>query len=69
MLPQRLYLLAVVLALAAFPQAAIPQEPFDHSEVAWQCRDSEHLIELFTVGGRPLNLDPAHKVKILVNHG
>ena len=40
----------------------------DNSEVAWQSRDEEHLIELFTVGGRPLNLNPAHKVKILVNH-
>lgn len=40
----------------------------DNSEVAWQSRDDEHLIELFTVEGRPLNLDPDHKVKILVNH-
>ena len=43
--------------------------PEDNSEVAAQCRDQEHLVEVFTLGGRPVNRDPGHKVKVLVNTG
>jgi len=41
----------------------------DNSEIAAECKDAEYLMELFTVGGRPVNEDPNHKVKILINHG
>ena len=51
------------ISLLAGPGAA------DNSEVAAACKDSEHLIELFTAGGRPINKDPNLKVKVLVNHG
>jgi hypothetical protein len=52
------------LAASGFVQALA-----DNSEVAWQCLDEEYLIDLFTVGGRPVNNDPNHNVKILINHG
>ena len=41
----------------------------DNSQLTSHRRDDGYLIHLFTVGGRPVNLDPDHKVKILVNHG
>ena len=41
----------------------------DNSEIAAECKDAEYLMELFTVGVRPVNEDPNHKVKILINHG
>ncbi|NIR47099.1 DNA/RNA non-specific endonuclease [candidate division KSB1 bacterium] len=53
----------------ALSVCAQSESNIDNSEIAWQSRDKEHLIELFAVGGRPHNLDVGHKVKILVNHG
>lgn len=41
----------------------------DNSEVGWQCHDEARLINLFTVGGQPINLDRSHKVNVLGNHG
>jgi endonuclease G, mitochondrial len=58
---------AAVAALAVILRADGPVR--DNSEVAAQCRDQEHLVELFTLGGRPVNKDQGHKVKVLVNTG
>jgi hypothetical protein len=41
----------------------------DNSEVAASCVNNEYLAALFTVGGRPVNENPNHKVTILINHG
>ena len=41
----------------------------DHSEVHPDSKHLAHLIDLFLFKGAPLNNDPEHKVKILVNHG
>ena len=59
----RLIVVAFVLILSGSSNA------LDNSEIAAQCQDAEYLMELFTVGGRPVNEDPNHKVKILINHG
>ena len=58
-------LVGIWFVIAIATQAA---HAFDNSEIASQCQDSEYLLELFTVGGRPINRDPNHSVKILVNH-
>lgn len=65
---RRFALQIVVLFWCAVP-ASGQVATFDNSEVARQCRNKAHLINLFTVGGRPMNFDAGHKVKILVNQG
>lgn len=60
--------LSVVVFWAVSPAFGQSVE-FDNSEVARQSRNQEHLLNLFTVGGRPKNGDAAHKVKILINRG
>lgn len=48
---------------------AKPGDNGDNTEFVWHSRDDEHLVELFTVGGRPINRDPTKRVKILINTG
>jgi len=69
---KKIIIIALTLTLVstiALSVRAQSGDDSDNSEVAWQSRDNEHLIDLFTVGGRPHNKDPQHKVKILINHG
>lgn len=60
-------LLLAMLIPVALPTVGMAQP--DNSEVAAQSVNMEHMIDLFTVGGRPLNQDSTRKVMILVNHG
>ena len=43
----------------------------DNSAIHETCKPFEHLIDLFCFNGRPFNLDldPDHKVTVLINHG
>ena len=36
-----------------------------NSEIAAECKDAEYLMELFTVGGRPVNEDPNEEVNLI----
>jgi endonuclease G len=62
-------LLVVVAGAASVVMLSWNAEAEDNSEVAPSCVNNEYLADLFTVGGRPVNKDPDHKVTILVNHG
>jgi endonuclease G len=63
--------LLAVAALTAGALSIVAQQNVetDNTEVAWHCRDDEHLVELFTVGGRPINNDRGYRVKVLINSG
>lgn len=56
-----LFVLAALAALGAVHD--------DNTRVAPQSMDMEHMIDLFMVGGRPLNLDDERRVTVLINHG
>jgi endonuclease G len=57
------------ITVGAMSLLAKPDGPVDNTELVWHSRDDEHLVELFTVGGRPINRDPNKRVKVLINTG
>jgi endonuclease G len=58
---------SVVLSLVVFLQT-ISAQP-DNSVIAADSVSMKHLLNLFLVGGRPLNNDSTRQVSILINHG
>lgn len=64
---RRFPILVVVFLFCVFTTNLLAQ--FDNSEIVAESVSSRHLINLFTVGGRPLNIDPNMRVNILINHG
>jgi endonuclease G len=62
-------LLASLLTAGGMSLLAQPNGPADNTEFVWHSRDDEHLVDLFTVGGRPVNRDPTRRVKVLINTG
>jgi DNA/RNA endonuclease G (NUC1) len=57
----------VILSFALLHQSSPAQA--DNSEIAAESASLKHFVNLFTIGGRPLNTDMSKRATILVNTG
>jgi hypothetical protein len=57
----------VILSLVLLHQSTSAQA--DNSEIAAESASLKHFVNLFTIGGRPLNTDASKRATILVNTG